>query len=434
MTQLLHSEAATGRFTTLDGTPDATPVVEVYAGTTLLGTATVTLVSTGSYGLTYTLPSSGIAANTRIWGKVDYAVATVAVASQWLLLGELVVARPNTITPLDASGTLSAIGLSSANLDAQLADLPTVAEFNARTLLASDYFNSTTDNVILNTTQYDTIIEEITNLASSQATTISRTSSDTTPIRFVFTAPGQTLTGTKSINGATPVAVTGTITEVETGLSGDWYQLNYNSADRASAGDFVVYKFTDGITTKTVLLTISPTIRTKEEDEVVDQNMLSEISTAIEELETLIQNLNVDVDVDLNPLLEAIQQINTKISSPVVNVISPVGDDGITLTVIQGDDYLSIDGRNILFTGDIENQWVDLTNSEVVFGVYGTSVLKGCVVISGTGIQQISLELTSEDTNIPQGTYDYDVQTTLSNGSVITLFRGKLISIKSYTN
>ena len=40
---------------------------------------------------------------------------------------------------LDASGVRAAIGLSVANLDAQLADIPTVAEFNARTLLSSDY-------------------------------------------------------------------------------------------------------------------------------------------------------------------------------------------------------------------------------------------------------------------------------------------------------
>jgi hypothetical protein len=42
--------------------------------------------------------------------------------------------------PLDASGVRSAVGLATANLDTQLADLPTVAEFDARTLVAADYF------------------------------------------------------------------------------------------------------------------------------------------------------------------------------------------------------------------------------------------------------------------------------------------------------
>lgn len=46
----------------------------------------------------------------------------------------------NTATPLDASATRTALGLGSANLDTQLADLPTVAEFNARTLVSDDYF------------------------------------------------------------------------------------------------------------------------------------------------------------------------------------------------------------------------------------------------------------------------------------------------------
>jgi len=42
--------------------------------------------------------------------------------------------------PLDASGVRSAVGLATANLDTQLADLPTNAEFDARTLVAADYF------------------------------------------------------------------------------------------------------------------------------------------------------------------------------------------------------------------------------------------------------------------------------------------------------
>lgn len=41
---------------------------------------------------------------------------------------------------LDAAGVRTAVGLASANLDTQLADLPTVAEFEARSLVAADYF------------------------------------------------------------------------------------------------------------------------------------------------------------------------------------------------------------------------------------------------------------------------------------------------------
>lgn len=41
--------------------------------------------------------------------------------------------------PLDAAGVRGAVGLAAANLDTQLADLPTVAEFEARTLPSADY-------------------------------------------------------------------------------------------------------------------------------------------------------------------------------------------------------------------------------------------------------------------------------------------------------
>jgi hypothetical protein len=44
------------------------------------------------------------------------------------------------LSTLDAAGVRSAVGLASANLDTQIADLPTVSEFNARTLASADYF------------------------------------------------------------------------------------------------------------------------------------------------------------------------------------------------------------------------------------------------------------------------------------------------------
>jgi hypothetical protein len=40
---------------------------------------------------------------------------------------------------LDAAGVRTAVGLTSANLDTQIADIPTVVEFEARTLVAADY-------------------------------------------------------------------------------------------------------------------------------------------------------------------------------------------------------------------------------------------------------------------------------------------------------
>jgi hypothetical protein len=73
----------------------------------------------------------------------------------------------NTVTPLDAAGVRTAVGLAAANLDTQLADLPTVAEFNARTLVASAYFDPATDTVANVTTVATTT--NLTNLPSIPA-------------------------------------------------------------------------------------------------------------------------------------------------------------------------------------------------------------------------------------------------------------------------
>lgn len=48
---------------------------------------------------------------------------------------------------LDAPGVRTAVGLASANLDTQLADIPTVTEMNNRTKPTADYFNPATDTV-----------------------------------------------------------------------------------------------------------------------------------------------------------------------------------------------------------------------------------------------------------------------------------------------
>ena len=50
----------------------------------------------------------------------------------------------STLTQADIR---TAVGLASANLDTQLADLPTVAEFEARTLVAASYFDPAADTV-----------------------------------------------------------------------------------------------------------------------------------------------------------------------------------------------------------------------------------------------------------------------------------------------
>ena len=62
-------------------------------------------------------------------------------------LGDVNWVTGNTTTPLTAAGIRSAVGMSSANLDTQIGDIPTVSEFNGRTLVAAGYFVGATDTV-----------------------------------------------------------------------------------------------------------------------------------------------------------------------------------------------------------------------------------------------------------------------------------------------
>ena len=53
----------------------------------------------------------------------------------------------SALNNLSQADIRTAVGLSSANLDAQLGDIPTVSEFNARTLASADYFDPAADTV-----------------------------------------------------------------------------------------------------------------------------------------------------------------------------------------------------------------------------------------------------------------------------------------------
>jgi hypothetical protein len=83
--------------------------------------------------------------------------STHSAADVWAVGTRLLTAGTNIVlakgvgvtgfTDIDAAGVRTAVGLASANLDTQLADLPTVAEFEARTLAAASYSTLTTAQV-----------------------------------------------------------------------------------------------------------------------------------------------------------------------------------------------------------------------------------------------------------------------------------------------
>lgn len=110
-----------------------------------------------------------------------------------------------------------------------------------------------------------------------------------------------------------------------------------------------------------------------------------------------------------------------------VTVSQPIAEDGTTITIVRGDDYSSSDSREITWTGASEDQWPDLTSATIrMTAVRKSTVLNFTpVVTSPTGTQTLQLELTSDDTTVPSGRYQYDMQATL-NGSAreVTLLRG----------
>jgi len=91
--------------------------------------------STGAQVTVVTSASANAGYSGVDWGKVTGASSTVDLSG-------------TTISP---AGVRSAVGLASADLDTQLADLPTVAEFEARTLLAAAYFDAAADAVTVGT-------------------------------------------------------------------------------------------------------------------------------------------------------------------------------------------------------------------------------------------------------------------------------------------
>ena len=117
-----------------------------------------------------------------------------------------------------------------------------------------------------------------------------------------------------------------------------------------------------------------------------------------------------------------------------VTISSPVASDGTTITIVRGDDYNSADGRSIIWTGETDDQWPDLTGATVVLTAINKSDLlkKTLTVTQPTGTQSFNMQLNNAETEITSGRYKYDVQATLASGHVITLLVGELMVKKSY--
>ena len=120
----------------LSDAPDSLPTVQVFAGETLLGSATVALTSgtTRRYTATYTLPRSGIAMGTIILMRVDWSISAEAQTTSDLFAGYV---APNEVVhvsdiPTAAENATAVRDELTPELEAQANDL--VSRFE----LASD--------------------------------------------------------------------------------------------------------------------------------------------------------------------------------------------------------------------------------------------------------------------------------------------------------
>ena len=105
------------------------------------GTVTSTGTAWSEYGIPVKITTNAANNATAVW---DYDLNTGFMYPTYTTGYKLYTTHSNA---LDAADVRTAVGLSSANLDTQLGDIPTVSEFEARTLLAASYFDPANDTV-----------------------------------------------------------------------------------------------------------------------------------------------------------------------------------------------------------------------------------------------------------------------------------------------
>lgn len=262
---------ATGIPTTLAGTPvvsayEDASLTQITAGITLgvdhdsvAGLNLLTIVATGANGFEA--------------GKDYNLVVTTGTVGGVSVVGEVV-----GQFSLGLSAAFTRLGTpAGASVSVDIANVPTVAEFTARTILAADYFDPSADTVT-NVTLVGTTIANTdmrgtdggalaTALATAQTDLDTLTGSDgailassqpnqdygTVTKNAVFSnfeflmvltsdhvtpATGLTVTGQRSIDGAGFVSVAGTIAEVSNGI----YQFDALAAD--TNGNVITWRFT----------------------------------------------------------------------------------------------------------------------------------------------------------------------------------------------
>jgi len=155
---------------------------------------------------------------------------------------------------LNAAGVRSAVGLASADLDTQLADLPTVTEFQARTLLAAAYFDPAVDTVTAGTvndkTGYSLATAPPTAAAVADAVWDEATSGHTT----AGTYGGQIV---RSTNSNVTVQITGS-----NHIAADVHEFQADVLTSAATDATFVAEVQSGLATSAALATVDSNVDT----------------------------------------------------------------------------------------------------------------------------------------------------------------------------
>lgn len=117
-------------------TASALATVDTVVDSILLDTGTDGVVVASGSKTGYALSATGIDA---IWDEAQSGHVTAGTFGAYLDAP----VSSGSGGGLDAAGVRAAIGLATANLDTQLADIPTVSEFNARTVTSATYATAT---------------------------------------------------------------------------------------------------------------------------------------------------------------------------------------------------------------------------------------------------------------------------------------------------
>jgi len=132
----------------------------------------------------------------------------------------------------------------------------------------------------------------------------------------------------------------------------------------------------------------------------------------------------IEADVDETAIALA---VTTALGSLSVTVASPVGSGG-TITIHAGDDYLDAEGRSIAFTiADATHTYLLDDGTAVVKLKSAQATWTATSITSTAGGYIVKFEPDAEDTAALTYKQSYEVEATLTSGSVVTLCTGNLV-------